>query len=129
MPPLKKISSILGGLALPIGGVLALLGLGGFLCNLARLSPHASVLPQLVAISLGIVLVRMALKPKVPEPTASEPAATDESGDDEPPEPQASEPMAILSRFAFLDSLQVPLGLAALVLGVLHLVVGGFPLV
>jgi len=123
VPPLGKILSALGGLALPLGCILILLGLGGFLCNLARLAPHASVLPQLVAVALGITLLREAVKGRVPE--SAEPAG--ETGEAEPPKPS---PLAnILAKFAFLDPTESSLGLAALVLGILHIVAGGLPLI
>jgi len=46
-----------------------------------------------------------------------------------PAPPELSKPVAILSKFAFLDPLQLPLGLAALVLGILHLTLGGLSLI
>ena len=108
---------------MPVGCILTLLGLGGFLCNLARLAPHASVLPQLVAVALGIALLREAVKGKAPET-----AAPDE-GDEEATPPKPSPLAVILAKFAFLDPTESGLGLAALVLGILHIVAGGFPLI
>lgn len=136
VPPLKKILPILGGLALPIGGVLAVLGIGGFLCNLVRLVPHASILPQLVAIALGLVLAKKALTPKPAETPAPEQpvenaddATDDQAGSAETAPPGSSPAARILAKLAFLDPMEASLGLAALALGVLHLLAGGFPLI
>jgi hypothetical protein len=123
IPPLKKLLPILGGLAVPVGGVLLVIGAGGFLCNLLRLAPHASVLPQLTAIALGLGLLRRSPVFKMP---ATPPPAED--GDEQAAPPQPSAPAAIMSKLAFLDPLAPVLGVAALLLGVLHLVVGGFAL-
>ncbi len=124
LPQIKGVISILNGLALPIGFVLAFLGLGGFLCNLIRLAPLASILPQLVALGLGIVFLRKSPMFKMPEM----PAPT-EAADDTAPAPKGSKAAEILSKFAFLDSLESTLGLAAIILGILHLIMGGFGLI
>jgi hypothetical protein len=125
--PLEKLLPLLGGLALPLGAVLAVLGLGGFLCNLFRLAPHASIVPQLVAVGLGIVLLRKSPMFRMPEKPA--PAGDGEAGDEEEKPPKPSAPAAIMAKLAFLDPLGPLLGVAALALGVLHIILGGSALI
>jgi len=105
LPQIGGVVKVLTGLVMPIGFILILLGLGGFLCNLVRLAPHASILPQFTALALGIIFIRKS-----------------------PSVQKNSKVAPILGKFAFLDNMESPLGLVSIVLGFLHLIIGGFGL-
>jgi hypothetical protein len=125
LPQLKSVISMLNGVAIPLGFVLLIFGLFGFLVSLIELSPLTSILPQLTAVALGVVFIRKSpmLGPSVPPPPPTDPATP-------PPPPGSRSKVAdVLAKLAFLDPLESPLGLAALVLGVLHLLLGGMPLI
>jgi len=124
VPQLKAGITVLNRLAFPLGILLAALGLIGFLGNLLRLAPLASLLPQLTAMALGIVFIRKSIvaQPAVPPPPPVE-------GAHAPQPTRTSKAADLLGKFAFLDALESPLGLAALALGVLHLLFGGFSLI
>lgn len=95
---LKPVIALLENLALPIGAVLVILGAGGFLCNLLRLAPLASILPQTVACLIGLLFVRKSLN------------------------------IGVMQKLAFLDTFELPLGLGSLCLGILHIIIGGMRL-
>jgi len=116
IPQLKGIVSMLGGLTLPIGGVLLITGLGGFICNLIRLVPLASILPQITALALGVLFLR-----KSPMFQTSSGGTEDQAG-----EKKVAKAAEFLGKFAFLDSMESTLGFAGVILGLLHLIMGGF---
>lgn len=101
---LPKIEPVIGkaeAFVIPLGFALIAFGAVGFLGNLIRLAPFASLLPQAVAICLGLVFVRGWSHPQLSK---------------------------YLDKIKGIEGYKTPLGLAAIVLGVLHLLIGRFPL-
>lgn len=123
IPQAKDAVSKLTHFTLPIGAALILFGLGGFFCNLFRLTPLASLLPQLAATCLGIIFLRKSPKlreSKTGENTESENTATSL------PDKISDQLIKILAKFESLDNKELPSGFTALVLGILHLFIGSF---
>ena len=101
LPSMKSFIDKLSALIMPIGLLLVLMGLLGFLGNIVRLVPLASLLPQATGILLGLVFLK-----KKPGPI----------------------PPAYLEKIPLPGTLTMPLGIGALILGLMHLLFGGFPL-
>ncbi len=101
IPAVKPVLDKLSAFSMPIGLALVFLGLTGFLCNLLRFVPHASFLPQAAGVILGLILVR-----KTP----------------------GIIPVDYAEKLKSLDSMEVPVSAASVVLGFLHLIIGGLPL-
>lgn len=58
VPNMKSFVEKLETAAMPIGLLLVFIGVFCFLCNLFRLAPHASSLPQVAGVVLGILLLK-----------------------------------------------------------------------
>ncbi|MBN1878842.1 hypothetical protein JW823_01930 [bacterium] len=101
IPASKSFLEKIKGMALPFGFGLLVMGLLGFMGNLFRFVPHASCLPQASAVLLGVILIR-----KTP----------------------GLIPADIAQKLRILEQYEVMSGLAAIVLGILHLIAGGLPL-
>ena len=101
VPNMKSFVERLETAAMPIGLLLVFIGVFGFLCKLFRLARHASFLPQVAGVVLGILLLEKNSGPI---------------------------PGQYLEKINLPDTLAVPVGLAAMALGLLHPVIGGLPL-
>ncbi len=101
LPKLEPVIGKAEAFMMPLGFALLAFGAVGFLGNLIRLAPFASLLPQAAAICLGLVFVRGWSHPQVSK---------------------------YLDKVKGIEDYKTPLGLAAIVLGLLHLVIGRFPL-
>lgn len=82
----------------PLGILLTLTGFLGFIFNLFSLSPFASLLPQISALILGLVFIH-----KSPGPV----------------------PLSITEKLGLLEPAEPLMGAAGIVLGFLHLIIGG----
>jgi hypothetical protein len=149
MQPLLQIKALMGVITLALGAVL-------FVKNILILSPLADFLPQAVAIVAGLYLGLDLLLKKPASPAAaseadeqtqaSEAAAAnaEQSGKAEQSAAQMAKKVSesatagvekaqdLLagkrSKIEQLKAYEVPLGAAAVVLGILHLIAGGAPL-
>lgn len=110
--PLSTVHSTLKGARNPIAWGLLVVGILAFLLTLVRLALFRDILPQAVAACLGLALMAKGAPPASPETTETKGAQS-----------------SPLDRIASaLGPFEKPLGFAALVLGVLHLIAGGFGL-
>lgn len=101
LPAVKSITDKASGWAAPIGIAILALGFLGFVGNLIRFQPHASLLPQLTAIALGLLFL------------GRTPGIL---------------PADITQKLQMFEARQTPLGLAGILFGLLHLILGGLPL-
>ena len=101
VPDLKAFLDTMYGFSLPLGLLLIVFGLFGFLGNLFSFAPLASLFPQAMAVVMGLIFVK-----KTP----------------------GIIPVAYAKKLKVLEPLEMPLGLATAGLGLLHLVIGGLPL-
>lgn len=101
LPAVKPIIESLKPLYMPLGVILVLFGLVGFLSGLFRLAPHASLLPQAGAVLLGLIFIK-----RSPGPI----------------------PASIFEKIKAIEPFESYLGIACIVLGFLHLIIGGLPL-
>ncbi|NLI80023.1 MAG: hypothetical protein GX442_26700 [Candidatus Riflebacteria bacterium] len=148
-PPLVPVTKALAPLKVTVG--LAAMAIGGiaFLRALVLyFAPLADLLPQAAAILAGLLLARERLNVVATGMTAAmaqagkaapadgapatvadgAPAAAPADGGGAPAKP-AITPEVAVAKLAALEPLAVPIGLACLALGVLHLVLGGLPLI
>lgn len=110
--PLSTIHSTLKGARNPIAWGLLVVGILAFFLTLVRLALFRDILPQAVAVCLGLALMAKGAPSASPETTGTKGAQ-----------------LSPLDKIASaLGPFEKPLGLAALVLGVLHLIAGGFGL-
>ncbi|MDH3329472.1 MAG: hypothetical protein OEM01_09585 [Desulfobulbaceae bacterium] len=149
LQPLLNIKALMGVITLALGAVF-------FVKNILVLSPLADFLPQAVAVVAGLYLgldlllkkpaVPAAASEEVAQPQVSEAAAadTEQAGKAEQSSAQMAKKVSesatagvekaqdLLagkrSKIELLKAYEVPLGAAAVVLGILHLIAGGVPL-
>ena len=108
VPPLGKMYAGLDPVTPELGFIVLIVGLVGLLANIVmRFAPLADLLPQLAAIVTGFVLGRGLV---VQIMSGAKVKAPVERG---------------AAQASALDALRVPLGIACLVLAVLHIVMGG----
>jgi len=111
---LTPLRNMLGVIILAIGAVSLVRAL--LFCGFAL---FADLLPQLAAIVVGLFLGKEMIFKK-----------PDETGEEASKAEKVQEKIAAYeAKIALLEKYQVPLGIACLVLGVLHLLLGGLPLV
>lgn len=141
---LTPMKGTIGLAAIAIGGLAFLRAL------ILYFSPLADILPQAVAVVAGLLLARermvataeiltkvsataaekapgTAVAQGAPAPAEGAPASADAT-----PVSPAKPPITFdvaAAKLAALEPLAVPIGLASIVLGVLHLLLGGFPLI
>ncbi len=101
LPNLKGLYGKLGFLYLPLGIILLLSGFLGFIINLFSLAPHASLIPQIISVLLGLSFIHDS-----PGPI----------------------PITLTEKLAFIDAFEPAYGTAGILFGLLHLIIGGLPL-
>jgi hypothetical protein len=130
---LQPVRSLLGVIVLMVG-IACLVRV--LLCLvLLRFVVFQDILPQVAAIAVGLLLGKELLLHKPPVTLATTVA---ESTDDTPQKTGAVEAATLRAqellakhdaRIAVLEKYQVPIGIVAIVLGVLHLLLGGYALI
>jgi len=124
VPQLKAVYGRLTPFRNLVGVAALMMGLVAFLLCLVTFHPLSSVLPQVSAIAAGLFLGKGLLLKKpalAPAGAASGAAQKAQAAVDKMQELYAKHQ----DKVALLEEFQVPIGLACLALGVLHLLIGG----
>ena len=112
---LKGPCTALSGMRKPVALALLVIGAIAVLLTLLRLAILADLLPQAAAIALGLSLLPASAAATKPEPASS----PDQTG------PDAKEAAIVSKASMALAPFEKVLGLAALGLGIIHLLIGG----
>ena len=105
-----------------IGAVALVLGLLCLILSLAALRPLSGLLPELSALAVGLMLMRPILAARVSLAEAG--AATQSPAAPAQPGFVLKAQRVLAAQAARLEAFQKPLGLAAIALGLLHLIIG-----
>jgi len=128
-PQLKTVYEKLTPFRNVVGVATLVIGLASFVWALLHLAPLSSILPQASALVVGVFLGKELLmrKPALAEASAASGAAAQKAA--AAADAAAAKAQELLvkyqSKVALLDLYQVPIGIACMVLGVLHLLMGG----
>jgi hypothetical protein len=128
-PQLSKVYQQLTPFRNLIGVITLIIGAVSFIWALLHLAPLSSILPQLSALAVGLFLGKELLMRKPALAAASAAGGASAQKVAAAADAAAAKAQELLvkyqSKIALLDTYQVPIGIACIVLGALHLLIGG----